>query len=87
MLDKTHICLLINLLITINFPNLLQKVVLNVFDVRTGRILREYKGGADDYATGGVGGAAGVSWPVFRCLWDFYFITHMLHTRVYLPRN
>ena len=50
-------------------PNLLcQKVTLNIFDVRTGRVLREFKGGADDYATGGVGGVAGVSWPVFRYL-------------------
>ncbi|MCO5602862.1 hypothetical protein L7F22_057001 [Adiantum nelumboides] len=43
-----------------------QKVILNVFDVRTGKVLREFKGTADDYATGGVGGVSGVSWPVFR---------------------
>ncbi|KAI5067602.1 hypothetical protein GOP47_0018130 [Adiantum capillus-veneris] len=47
-------------------PRDTQKVVLNVFDVRTGKILREFKGSADDYATGGVGGVSGVSWPVFR---------------------
>ena len=51
---------------------------MNIFDVRTGRILREFKGGADDYSTGGVGGAAGVSWPVFRCLWDFY-LSHIYY--------
>jgi translation initiation factor 3 subunit B len=37
-----------------------------VFDVRSGKILREFKGSADDFATGGTGGIAGVSWPVFR---------------------
>ncbi|MCO5615166.1 hypothetical protein L7F22_069455 [Adiantum nelumboides] len=47
-------------------PRDTQKVILNVFDVRTGKALREFKGTADDYATGGVGGVSGVSWPVFR---------------------
>jgi hypothetical protein len=36
--------------------------------VRSGKVLREFKGSADDFATGGTGGVAGVSWPVFRYL-------------------
>ncbi|ERN17444.1 hypothetical protein AMTRI_Chr02g258200 [Amborella trichopoda] len=43
-----------------------QKVALVIFDVRTGKVLREFKGSADDFATGGTGGVSGVSWPVFR---------------------
>ncbi|KAF9612679.1 hypothetical protein IFM89_003154 [Coptis chinensis] len=42
------------------------RVVLNIFDVRTGKLMREFKGSADDFATGGTGGVSGVSWPVFR---------------------
>ncbi|KAJ7527924.1 hypothetical protein O6H91_16G076300 [Diphasiastrum complanatum] len=47
-------------------PRDTQRVTLNIFDVRSGKILREFKGSADDFATGGTGGVAGVSWPVFR---------------------
>eukprot|EP00850_Spirogloea_muscicola_P016935 SM000141S00879 [mRNA] locus=s141:121775:136794:- [translate_table: standard] len=47
-------------------PRDTQKVTLNIFDVRSGKNLREFKGSADDFATGGTGGAAGVPWPVFR---------------------
>lgn len=47
-------------------PRDTQKVVLNVFDVRSGKSMREFKGPADDFATGGSGGVAGVQWPVFR---------------------
>lgn len=43
-----------------------QRVALNIFDVRSGKVLRDFKGSADDFATGGTGGVAGVSWPVFR---------------------
>ncbi|KAL5189952.1 Eukaryotic translation initiation factor 3 subunit B [Glycine soja] len=39
------------------------RVVLNIFDVRTGKIMRNFNGSADDFATGGVTG--GVSWPIF----------------------
>ena len=46
--------------------NGLQRVTLNIFDVRSGKVLREFKGSADDFAAGGTGGVAGVSWPVFR---------------------
>ncbi|XP_074373122.1 eukaryotic translation initiation factor 3 subunit B-like [Apium graveolens] len=57
-------------------PRDTHKVVLNIFDVRTGKIMRDFKGSADDFAIGGSGGFAGVSWPVFR--WgggkdDMYF--------------
>lgn len=47
-------------------PRDTHKVVLNIFDVRTGKIMRDFKGSADDFAIGGSGGFAGVSWPVFR---------------------
>ncbi|KAL3690224.1 hypothetical protein R1sor_016533 [Riccia sorocarpa] len=47
-------------------PRDTQRVTLNIFDVRSGKVLREFKGSADDFATGGTGGVAGVSWPVFR---------------------
>eukprot|EP00252_Welwitschia_mirabilis_P007655 TRINITY_DN1925_c0_g2_i1.p1 TRINITY_DN1925_c0_g2~~TRINITY_DN1925_c0_g2_i1.p1 ORF type:complete len:719 (+),score=135.17 TRINITY_DN1925_c0_g2_i1:149-2305(+) len=47
-------------------PRDTQRVTLNIFDVRTGKVLREFKGSADDFATGGTGGVSGVSWPVFR---------------------
>ncbi|GMH04540.1 hypothetical protein Nepgr_006380 [Nepenthes gracilis] len=41
-------------------------VVLNIFDVRTGKVMRDFKGSADEFAVGGTGGVTGVSWPVFR---------------------
>eukprot|EP00249_Psilotum_nudum_P011425 c23165_g1_i2 orf=444-2627(-) len=47
-------------------PQDTQRVTLNIFDVRTGKVLREFKGSADDFTTAGTGGVAGVSWPVFR---------------------
>lgn len=43
--------------------------MLNIFDVRTGKIMRNFNGSADDFATGGVTG--GVSWPIFRFFFDF----------------
>lgn len=43
-----------------------QRVVLNIFDVRTGKVMRDFKGSADEFAVGGTGGVTGVSWPVFR---------------------
>lgn len=30
--------------------------------------MRDFKGSADDFAVGGTGGVAGVSWPIFRYL-------------------
>ncbi|EMS45026.1 Eukaryotic translation initiation factor 3 subunit B [Triticum urartu] len=42
------------------------RVVLNIFDVRTGKVMREFKGSADDFTTGGNMGVSGVSWPIFR---------------------
>ncbi|XP_010525888.1 PREDICTED: eukaryotic translation initiation factor 3 subunit B [Tarenaya hassleriana] len=47
-------------------PRDANKVDIKIFDVRTGRLMREFKGSADDLAIGGAGGVAGVSWPVFR---------------------
>jgi translation initiation factor 3 subunit B len=43
-----------------------QRVVINIFDVRTGKAMRDFKGSADEFAIGGTGGVAGVSWPVFK---------------------
>ena len=51
-----------------------QRIVINIFDVRTGKVMRDFKGSPDDFAIGGTGGVAGVSWPVFRylcLLWIF----------------
>ncbi|TKY74817.1 Eukaryotic translation initiation factor 3 subunit B [Spatholobus suberectus] len=42
------------------------RVVINIFDVRTGKIMRDFKGSADDIATRGAGVVTGVSWPIFR---------------------
>lgn len=39
--------------------------MLNIFDVRTGKVMRDFKGSADEFAIGG-GGVTGVTWPVFR---------------------
>ncbi|XP_010245655.1 PREDICTED: eukaryotic translation initiation factor 3 subunit B-like [Nelumbo nucifera] len=47
-------------------PRDTHRVVLNIFDVRTGKVMRDFKGSADEFATGGAGGVSGVSWPVFR---------------------
>ena len=40
--------------------------MINIFDVRTGKVMRDFKGSADDFAVGGAGGVTGVSWPVFK---------------------
>ncbi|TKY74837.1 Eukaryotic translation initiation factor 3 subunit B [Spatholobus suberectus] len=47
-------------------PRDANRVVINVFDVRTGKVMRDFKGSADDFAVGGAGGVTGVSWPVFK---------------------
>ncbi|KAL8214149.1 hypothetical protein R6Q57_003598 [Mikania cordata] len=47
-------------------PRDTHRVVLNIFDVRTGKVMRDFKGSADEYAIGGTGGFTGVSWPVFK---------------------
>ncbi|KAK9090555.1 hypothetical protein Sjap_023732 [Stephania japonica] len=47
-------------------PRDMHRVVLNIFDVRTEKPMRDFKGSADEFAIGGTGGVAGVSWPVFR---------------------
>ncbi|EYU40305.1 hypothetical protein ABFS82_02G135200 [Erythranthe guttata] len=47
-------------------PRDTHRVVINIFDVRTGKVMRDFKGSADEFAVGGTGGVSGVSWPVFR---------------------
>ncbi|GFZ00756.1 eukaryotic translation initiation factor 3B-2 [Actinidia rufa] len=47
-------------------PRDTHRVVLNIFDVRTGKVMRDFKGNADEFVVGGTGGVTGVSWPVFR---------------------
>ncbi|XP_010454917.1 PREDICTED: eukaryotic translation initiation factor 3 subunit B-like [Camelina sativa] len=47
-------------------PRDASKVEVKVFDVRTGRMMRDFKGSADEFSIGGLGGVAGASWPVFR---------------------
>ncbi|CAM8982841.1 unnamed protein product [Rhodiola kirilowii] len=47
-------------------PRDTHRVVLNIFDVRTGKLMRDFKGSADEFAVGGSGGVAGVAWPVFK---------------------
>ncbi|KAG5142424.1 hypothetical protein JHK82_018119 [Glycine max] len=47
-------------------PRDANRVVINIFDVRTGKVMRDFKGSADDFAVGGAGGVTGVSWPVFK---------------------
>ncbi|KAG4160453.1 hypothetical protein Goshw_025729 [Gossypium schwendimanii] len=47
-------------------PRDANRVVINIFDVRTGKMMRDFKGSADEFAVGGAGGVAGNSWPVFR---------------------
>ncbi|MCL7040899.1 hypothetical protein MKW94_002648 [Papaver nudicaule] len=40
------------------------RVVLNIFDVKTGKVMRNFEGSADEFAIGG--GTGGFSWPFFR---------------------
>ncbi|XP_008786288.2 eukaryotic translation initiation factor 3 subunit B-like [Phoenix dactylifera] len=47
-------------------PRDTHRVILNIFDVRTGKVMRDFKGNADEFTTGGSGGVSGVSWPIFR---------------------
>ncbi|XP_074557512.1 eukaryotic translation initiation factor 3 subunit B-like [Curcuma longa] len=42
------------------------RIVINIFDVRTGKLMRDFKGNVDEFTTGGSGGVSGISWPVFR---------------------
>ncbi|KAK4379539.1 hypothetical protein RND71_001401 [Anisodus tanguticus] len=52
--------------VAISNTDFFQRVVLNIFDVRTGKVMRDFKGSADEFAVGLIGGVTGVSWPVFR---------------------
>ncbi|KAL9225539.1 hypothetical protein vseg_001448 [Gypsophila vaccaria] len=47
-------------------PRDTHRVVINIFDTRTGKVKRDFKGSADDFAVGGAGGLTGVSWPIFK---------------------
>ncbi|KAF5743376.1 hypothetical protein HS088_TW09G01444 [Tripterygium wilfordii] len=47
-------------------PRDANRVVMNIFDLRTGKVMRDFKGSADDFAIGGAGVVTGVSWPIFR---------------------
>ncbi|MED6203662.1 Eukaryotic translation initiation factor 3 subunit B [Stylosanthes scabra] len=47
-------------------PRDINRVVVNIFNVRTGKVMRDFKGIADDFTVGGAGGVTGVSWPVFK---------------------
>ncbi|KAI3678157.1 hypothetical protein L6452_37439 [Arctium lappa] len=47
-------------------PHDSHRVLLNIFDVRTGKVMRDFKGNADEFSFGGTRGFTGVSWPVFR---------------------
>ncbi|KAJ9184120.1 hypothetical protein P3X46_007892 [Hevea brasiliensis] len=47
-------------------PRDANRIVINIFDVRTGKAMRDFKGSADEFAIGGTGGVTGVSWPIFR---------------------
>ncbi|XP_050379356.1 eukaryotic translation initiation factor 3 subunit B-like [Argentina anserina] len=47
-------------------PRDTNRVVIDIFDVRTGKVMRDFKGTPDDFAIGGSGGVSGVSWPVFK---------------------
>ncbi|KAM5561847.1 eukaryotic translation initiation factor 3 subunit B [Rosa sericea] len=47
-------------------PRDTNRVVIDIFDVRTGKVMRDFKGTPDDFAIGGTGGVSGVSWPVFK---------------------
>ncbi|KAM0010303.1 putative transcription factor WD40-like family [Helianthus debilis subsp. tardiflorus] len=47
-------------------PRDTHRVVLNIFDVRTGKVMKEFKESADEFAFGDTCGFTGVSWPIFR---------------------
>ncbi|XP_078439767.1 eukaryotic translation initiation factor 3 subunit B-like [Wolffia australiana] len=49
-----------------NGPRDTHRVVLNIFDTRSGKVMRDFKGNADEFLTGSAGGVSGVSWPIFR---------------------
>ncbi|CAA0826990.1 Eukaryotic translation initiation factor 3 subunit B, partial [Striga hermonthica] len=47
-------------------PRDTHRVMITIFDVRTGKVMRDFKGSADEYSSAvGTGGVSGVSWPVF----------------------
>ncbi|KAH7574014.1 hypothetical protein JRO89_XS03G0240100 [Xanthoceras sorbifolium] len=40
------------------------RVIINIFDVRTGKVMRDFRGSADEFAVGGTGS---VCWSVLAC--------------------
>jgi translation initiation factor 3 subunit B len=47
-------------------PRDTQKVTLSIWEIRSGKKLREISGNANDFAVGGSGGVAGIQWPIFH---------------------
>ncbi|KAK2643511.1 hypothetical protein Ddye_025274 [Dipteronia dyeriana] len=45
-------------------PRDANRVIINIFDVRTCKVMRDFRGSADEFAVGGTGGVA--SWPIVR---------------------
>lgn len=41
-------------------------VVLHIFDVRTGKMMLDFKGTADEFTRSSSVGVSGISWPIFR---------------------
>ncbi|RZC52594.1 hypothetical protein C5167_021031 [Papaver somniferum] len=41
-------------------------VILNIFDVITRKVMRDFEGSADEFTIGGTGDVSGFSWPFFR---------------------
>ncbi|KAI3719303.1 hypothetical protein L6452_20199 [Arctium lappa] len=64
-------------------PHDSHRVLLNIFDVRTDKVMRDFKGNADEFAFGGTGGFTGVSWPVFRN-WSGPSVATMCDASIYI---
>ncbi|CAN6204897.1 unnamed protein product [Urochloa humidicola] len=47
-------------------PRDTHKVVLNIFDVRTGKLMRDFKGSAGEFTSAGNIGCSSLSWPCLR---------------------
>ncbi|KAL6846837.1 hypothetical protein ACP4OV_024285 [Aristida adscensionis] len=55
-------------------PTDTHRVVINICDVRSGKLMRDFKGSADEFKTGASISFSGVSWSIFRwCKDDKYF--------------
>uniref|UniRef100_A0A2P2K3U1 Eukaryotic translation initiation factor 3 subunit B n=1 Tax=Rhizophora mucronata TaxID=61149 RepID=A0A2P2K3U1_RHIMU len=47
-------------------PRDANRIVINIFDVRTAKVMRDFKGSADEFTIGGATSVTGMSWPIFR---------------------